>query len=233
MSNGDGAQWVIAVASTALAFITLAYTVSTILLFTETRAARLDAARPALHLSPQILGVNYPVARVTNVGRGYAKNIRGDLWITVAEQEAWRYAWHMDLIAPGDHHDFILFNGDARGPELTAMDAAKEQRRFHMGLQFEDGLGHRWHVRGDADWSDVTEHLFGAQMLLKDDKIAKMEEHLNSIAKSLRDAVDTFDGVKVLTYRERSLKRAEERRSIEERQAKQDESGMPRISPEA
>lgn len=214
-------QWATAGAAIALAVLTLAYTVATILLFRETRIARLEALQPSLHLSPQVLGVNYPIARVTNVGRGYAKNIRGDLWVTVADKEVWRYRWHMDLIAPADCQEFLSQSEGEQQP--NAVEFAKAQRQFHMDLKYEDGLGRTYLSKGSANWVDIADHLFGAQMRRKNDHVARIEKHLEDIAESLNHAVDTFDGVRVLTYRERKLKEEAERRWIEERTRESDE----------
>lgn len=207
------AEWITAVASSALAVLTMAYTISTLLLFQESRAARLEAARPSLHLSPQVLGVNFPVARITNVGRGYAKNIRGDLWMTIAGNEVWRFRWHMDLIAPSSHHDFMMRTNDHE-PQPNVVDVARDARQFHMAVRYEDHLGRPSSVVGRADWSDVADHLFGAQMIVRDDHHQKIEKHLASMARSLHDAVDTFDGVKVMTYRDRRLKTEDDQKLV-------------------
>ncbi len=225
MNDASAVAVVTAGATVALALLTLAYTISTVLLFIESRSARLEASRPVLHLSPQVLGVNHPIARITNVGRGYARNIRGDLFMTVADHEVWRYTWHMDLMAPGDYHDFMLQASPDSEPSRNVRDVAAEERRFHMDLRFVDAQLRTTHAIGVADWKDIADHLFGAQMLLKPDRLHDMERHLKEIADAMHSARDS-DGLKIITYREQQ-KRDEERLAWIRQQAEEQKPPEP------
>ncbi len=218
MTTAEVLQWLTAVAAIALVVLTATYAWTTWLSVKEMRTSRLEAIRPVLHLTPELLGVNFPLARITNIGRGYAKNIKGRLWITVDGVKRWEYEWHLAGLASANHQDFM----PKIEPNESGLDAPKlaaEKRRFHMDLTCLDAFDREYAGRGSADWSEITEHLFGAQMLLKDDLTREIERHLESMAKSLHDAVDSFDGVKVITYREQKLKSEDQRRLIEKMRA--------------
>src|SRR5688500_13409945 len=98
-------EWVTAVAAVALVLLTAAYVWQTRELVMEMRATREEAVRPALRVTPEVLGVNFPVARITNVGPGHAVNINGRLTIHVEESERWSFDLQIPLLVPGGSKD--------------------------------------------------------------------------------------------------------------------------------
>src|SRR5438874_8927170 len=100
MTQTETVQWITAVAAVALVILTAVYALTTWLAVAESKASRLEASRPALYLAPTLLGVNFPIARLTNIGRGFAQNIAGNLSVTVGGETKWAYEWHMATMAP-------------------------------------------------------------------------------------------------------------------------------------
>jgi len=214
VTQAEIVQWITAIAAIALVILTAVYAWTTWLAVAESKASRLEASRPALYLAPTLLGVNFPIARLSNIGRGFAQNVSGRLSITVEGETKWAYEWHMATIAPGEYHDFMPLVGDGESG-LVAQQLAQERRRFSADLTYQDAAGRPYELKGTADWAEITEHLFGARMLLKDDEAKKIEKHLEDIAKAMSSAVSFSDGLKVITYREQRLRSEDQRRFIE------------------
>jgi hypothetical protein len=211
----------------ALVILTAAYAWQTRLLVIEMRAAREEAVLPALRLMPEVLGVNFPIARIMNVGPGHATDIAGRLSIQVQGEERWSYDWRLPILVPGGYRDFVPRLSDSeQQPTIQAFVA--ESRVFRINIEYADAVGRRFQVEGTADWSLVTEHMWGAGMLRGEDTMHNIEKHAERIAKSLGDATSSIDGVRVTTYRERELRAAEWRREMEERrEASAEDKGSP------
>jgi len=176
------------VATAALVLITAVYAWTTWQLVVEMRITRHEASSPALNLSPELLGPRFPIARLTNLGPGYAVAIEGDIWVEVAGDERWRYSLHLPLMAPGAKHDFTPDLADKTSLDVGAL--AGEARRFHMNLSCVDAAGRRHVFAGVADWSTYTEHVFGAHLLLEADHEREVRSYLEKIGDQLKSAVD-------------------------------------------
>lgn len=135
-------QWVTAAAAVVLAVITLAYVWYTRAMVREMRATRAESVLPALAVSARVLGVRFPIARIANVGPGYARNIGGSLVVTIGGEERWRHEWRLPVLGPGEFHDFIPRLAEHEDP-LDAQSFADEGRRSQVDLGYEDVVGRR------------------------------------------------------------------------------------------
>ena len=213
---------VVALASVALVIVTLAYTYATVRSFQEMKRTRLEAIRPALAISPDVLGVNFPLARITNVGRGSAIRVVGTLRIVEKGSVRWTYEWREALLRPDGSRAFMPeLKGAAE--QLTAESLVAVGRVFEFDARYEDAFGRRYGSSGRADWTDVTNHLWGAQALREEGDVHKAVGYLAKIAESTRGLVDPFVGVKVITHREQE-RRYEAMRAAMERDHNQSSS---------
>ena len=220
---------VVALASVALVVVTVAYTYATRRSYQEMERARLEAIRPALTISPDILGVNFPLARVTNVGRGNALHIVGTLRIIENGAVKWTFEWREALLARGGSRAFMPeLKGAAE--QLTANSLVEAGRVFEFDARFEDAFGRTYRSSGRADWSDVTSHLWGAQALREDADSHKAVGYLKEIAASVRGLVDPFVGVKVITHREQQQRNREMLAEFERRRDR-NSPDQPRTRP--
>lgn len=191
-----------AIATVALVVVTIAYTYATLRAYQEMKRTRLEAIRPALQVSPDVFVVNVPQARITNVGRGNALNVVANLRMKERDVVTWTFEWRAALLAPGASKAFMPKH-EVDGAQPSVEHFVKIGRVFEFDAKFQDAFGRPYTSAGRADWTDVKEHLWGAQAVREEPELGEIVRHLEHIDKHLKGLVDPFDGVKVTTYRER------------------------------
>lgn len=192
-----GSEAVLAWATVVLAAGTIVLAVATVFYaraaratVTEMRLTRAEAIRPVLALTPEVLGVNYAIARLSNVGLGAARNIRGTIRRSENGVPPRQHEVRVAMLLPKAHHEFFLdINEDERHEAQSAQDMAARGRTFSVDLTYEDPLGQSYSLVADVGWRDIVEHLFPVGIRKQPDLLADALAEL----KRLREAVEKIE----------------------------------------
>ncbi len=178
---------VLAFGTIVLAIATIAYASAARATVSEMRRTRADSIRPVLALTPEVLGVNFAIARLSNVGVGAARNIRGTILRSEHGIPPRQDEVRIAMLLPKAQREFHLdIDEGERHEAQSAQDMAAKERTFSVDLTYEDPLGRSYRLVADVGWRDMVEHLFPVGVLMQPDLLAEALGEL----KKLREAVE-------------------------------------------
>jgi hypothetical protein len=176
---------VLAVATVVLAGATILYWLAAKATVKEMREGR----RPVLTLTPAILGVNFPVARLTNVGSAPALDIRGQINVRVggAAQRGSPLVVHMLL--PGDFHEFFLDLSD-EDRISSAQQVVERGREFGVELTYRDASQTKYELAKVVSWREIVEVLWKARVR----RVEGTEEQVINTLTKIADQLGKIEG---------------------------------------
>jgi hypothetical protein len=183
---------VLAVGTVVLAVATLAYALAARATVDEMRISRAESIRPVLALTPEVLGPNFAIARLSNIGVGAARNIQGSIRRSEEGIPPREHELRIAMLLPTAQREFFLdINEEERHAAQTAQDMAARGRTFSVDLIYEDPLGRGYRLISEVGWSDIVEHLFPVDARLPQDlpsdalgELTKLREAVERIAKT-------------------------------------------------
>lgn len=152
---------VLAIGTVVLAIATIAYAVAAHATVDEMRITRTESIRPVLALTPEVLGPNFAIARLSNIGIGAACNIHGNIRRSETGVPPREHDLRIAMLLPKAQHEFFLdIDEGERHAAQSAQDMAARGRTFSADLMYEDAVGRGYRLVSEVGWGDIVEHLF-------------------------------------------------------------------------
>lgn len=181
---------VLAIATVVLVIATIAYARAAQATVSEMKLTRAESIRPVLALTPEVLGANFPIARLSNVGVGAAHNIHGTVRRLEHGVAPRQHEMSIAMMLPKAQHEiFVDINEDEQHVTQSAQEMATKGRAVSVDLTYEDPVGRSYRLIADVGWSDIVDHLFPVGVRRQPDLLADAVGEL----KEIRGAIEKIN----------------------------------------
>jgi hypothetical protein len=188
---------VLALATVALVVATIAYALAARDTVVEMRLTRGESIRPVLALTPEALSGSFALARLSKIGPGAARNIRGVIRRTETGSPPRQNEVTIPLLLSGAHHEFFLDLNEAEGNvSQTPRDVAARGRIVSVDLTYEDALGRSYKLVDEVGWADMVERLFPVGLRLQPDIAADTLRELTKLREAVERLSRLVEGLK-------------------------------------
>lgn len=175
-----------------MAAATIAYAVAARATVAEMQLTRAESIRPVLVLTPEFLGVNFAIARLSNIGLGAARDIRGTIRRSDNDVAPRQDELRIAMMLPKAQHEFFVdIDKEEQHHAQTVQEMAARDRKVSVDLRYEDPVGRAYSLAAEVGWRDTVERFWPVGIRRQPDLLADAVDEL----KKLREAVEKNRGI--------------------------------------